>query len=52
LKKQSNSVKHDTHLLPLGAMMCGMAVVTPMMTVQAAEADQKLKTVLLCNKHA
>ncbi len=47
MKKQSNSVKHDTPLLPLGAMMCGMAVVTPVMSVQAAEADQQLKTVVV-----
>ena len=47
MKKQSTVVKHDSPLLPLGAMMCGMAVVTPMMSVQAAEADQKLKTVVV-----
>ncbi len=47
MKKQSNAVKHELPLLPLGAMMCGMAVVTPVMPVQAAEADQQLKTVVV-----
>lgn len=47
MKKQSTVVKHDSPLLPLGAMMCGMAVVTPVMPVQAAEADQQLKTVVV-----
>ena len=47
MKKQSTLVKHDSPLLPLGAMMCGIAMVAPIMPAQASEVDQKLKTVVV-----
>lgn len=37
----------DSTLLPLGAMMCGMAVLSPIMSAYAADADQQLNTVVI-----
>lgn len=45
MKKQRTLLKKDNALLPLGAMMCGIAVAAPVATAQAN--DQELKTVIV-----